>query len=212
MNKDSKTKNQMEKKYSFLQDKSKSFLYEIDAESLDIQSVIEQFKLIDRVKSKEHFPSQDPAYWRVSQKLVGSTFGQKVLKNSETDDAIFFYSKHCHGCKKFGPLFEQVARMSMGSSGDEAKDELKGITFSRMNNTLNTQEGAGDFGYTPVFTFYKKGFKNQPYILRPSYMNIGILMDFLLLTQDVGIYDAALIDSTFGSRKLEERKVRPIAI
>jgi len=91
----------------------------------------------------------------------------------------------------------------MGSSSDEMKEHLKGINFSRMNNTLNTLEGAANFGYTPVFTYYKKGFKNQPYILRPTYMNFGILEDFLTLTRDIGIYDNSVIDAAFDPNILK---------
>lgn len=75
MNKDAKMFQQMQKKYKFLSDKSRSFLYEIDAEDIELESVVEKFRLIDRVKLKEHYPSQDPAYWRASQKLVGTNFG-----------------------------------------------------------------------------------------------------------------------------------------
>lgn len=92
--------------------------------------------------------------------------------------------------------------MSMGSSSEDMKEHLKGITFSRMNNSLNAVEGAANFGYTPVFTYYKKGYKTQPYILRPTYMSFGILEDFLTLTRDMGVYDSSVVDSAFDANKL----------
>lgn len=198
----------MLKKYKFLHDKSKIYQYEIDAENLDMDQILTQFKQLDRLKLPEHHQSEDVPYWRVSKKLVGSTFHKNVTHKTEQDDAVFYYSKHCHGCKKFGPIFEQIARMSMGSSTEWIKNKFDGIEFSRMNNTLNTVEGASNFGYTPVFTYYKKGFKDTPFILRPQFMNFGILEDFLTVTRDMEILDSGVIDLAFGSDVLEQRKIK----
>jgi hypothetical protein len=106
MNKDFKTMKSMEKRFKFLGDKSKVYQYEIDAENLSPTQIVDQFKQLDRLKLPEHHMSDDEHYWRVSNKLVGSTFHQNVTQNEQTDDAVFYYSKHCYGCKKFGPIFE----------------------------------------------------------------------------------------------------------
>ena len=198
MNKDFEVMKNLQKKYKFLHDKSRVYQYEIDAENLSLTQIVDQFKNLDRQKLKEHFMTDDAPYWRVSNKLVGSTFHQNVTQNGDTDDAVFYYSKHCHGCKKFGPMFEQVARMSMGKSTEWIQNKFDGIKFSRINNSLNTIDGARNFGYTPVFTFYKKGYKQTPFILRPQYFGMGILEDFLTVTRDVQIMEHDVIDSAFN--------------
>ena len=210
MNKDGEVMKNMQKKYKFLGDKSKIYQYELDGENQTTAQILEQFKQLDRLKLKEYYPSEDEPYWRVSKKLVGSSFNDTVTYQQDQNDAVFYYSKHCHGCKKFGPIFEQIARLSMGSSSPILQDVFKNIRFSRMNNSLNAVEEAVHFGYTPVFTFFKKGYKNTPFVLRPQYMNFGILEDFLTVTRDVEIFDQDSIQKAFNEENLEVRRVRKI--
>jgi hypothetical protein len=92
--------------------------------------------------------------------------------------------------------------MSMGSSTEWMQNKFDGIKFSRMNNSLNTVKNGSNFGYTPVFTFYKKGYKQNPFILRPQYMHFGILEDFLCVTRDVKI-DDSLIENAFNQSVLD---------
>ena len=100
--------------------------------------------------------------------------------------------------------------MSMGSSTEWIQNKFDGISFSRINNTLNSIEGAKNFGYTPVFTFYKSGYKETPFILRPQFMNFGILEDFLTVTRDVSIMDQEVFSQAFSSEILEQRKVAKV--
>lgn len=200
---------QLQKKFKFLQDKSKVYQYEIDAEMLTPKQIVDQFKQLDRLQLPEYYMSDNEHYWRASNKLVGSTFHKNVLENEDTHDAVFYYSKHCHACKKFGPIFEQIARISMATTSDLIQNRFEDIKFSRINNSLNTVEGGSNFLYTPVFTFYKKGYKKTPFVLRPNYINLGIMEDFFSVTRDLEV-DESLMENAFSGEILEQRKVQAL--
>ena len=56
--------------------------------------------------------------------------------------ALFVYSKNCHGCKKFLPLYEELALEGW-------KDESNFLTYFRMNNDTNNSPHLEHFYATP---------------------------------------------------------------
>jgi hypothetical protein len=59
-------------------------------------------KEVKEGKAKETFKSQGkPKYKKFSTKLCGKNFKNVVLDN-DVNQAVFFYSKNCFACRKFG--------------------------------------------------------------------------------------------------------------
>lgn len=120
---------------------------------------------IDRQKEKEYYKTQKEAYWKVSRKLVGSDFKQKVIDNAKDDQMVFYYSNHCQSCKMYGPLYEEIAREKIFEDLNKDSHTFKGVTFNRINNGLNNLAEIPSFDYTPVFAFYKKGGGAVPFVM-----------------------------------------------
>ena len=87
---------------------SRTFEYFIDG-ALTPSQMLSKLVKIDRNKEEEYFRSAPEPYWKNSRKIVGSQFKEKILQNSD-DQAVFFYSNHCHSCKLLGPFYEEIAR------------------------------------------------------------------------------------------------------
>jgi hypothetical protein len=83
MNKDLKVMKQMQKKYKFVGDKTKTFKYLIDAENQDMTAILDQFKKMDRLKLPEYYESEDEPFWKVSNKLAASNFHQNVTHKQD---------------------------------------------------------------------------------------------------------------------------------
>lgn len=66
---------------------------------------------VERVKSGAEPPylhcERERPYERYSNKLVGSTFGQ--ILQSPNDELVFYYSRNCASCKRFGKQYELLA-------------------------------------------------------------------------------------------------------
>ena len=80
------------KKYKFLSDNTKVYSYKIDAEHQSVKEIMHDLKKINKMDFKEHYMTGDLAYWRVSNKLVGSNFREKIVEQNDAHDAVFYYS------------------------------------------------------------------------------------------------------------------------
>jgi hypothetical protein len=51
-----------------------------------------------------------------------------------------------------------------------------------MNSDENHLKHSQNFAYTPVFTIYKAGNKQAPYVYRSNKFTVDLLKDFLTIT------------------------------
>ena len=90
---------------------------------------------------------------------------------------IYHYSHHCHGCKKFGGKFEDFAKN---------KNNFPNLNFYRINNDANKSEGVRNYNSTPVFVYYKSGYK-YPFIYKQPIFTEQLFEDFLKITSELKI-------------------------
>ena len=174
--KDKKKRDALVRDNPFLQDPTLTYIYKIDL-SKDVEEFLEELKSIDRLEKEHYYKSEEPTDWRVSRSLVAATFHNAVLENDK-HQAVYYYSKDCHGCKKFGPFFERLAIESL------VLPKQVDIEFNRINNSLNhTGPLVRSFQHTPVFSLFKKGTKNiAPYVYKQPFMTFDLLRDFYDVT------------------------------
>ena len=126
-------------------------------------------------KVPESFKSQPPPnYAKYSKKIVGSTFKKEIIESNK-DQAIFFYSKHCHACKKYGGIYESFALENLRNANST-------VEFNRMNSDTNHPDCFPNFQYTPIFMVLRKEDKNSPYIYRSQWFTPDLLKNFLDVT------------------------------
>ena len=151
-------------------------------ESLNI-SASSIIPFMDKVISKEwpeNFTTQiPPKKESFSRKIVAENFEKKIIK-SKKDQLVFNYSRFCHGCEKFGPLYEKIAK---DYTIDGRNVDLK---FNRMDNDENSLEKYANFASTPIFAYYKKGCID-PYVYVNTKMNERLLTDWISATSSLTI-------------------------
>lgn len=206
----------LKERYKFLNDNTRTHEYKIEAGDLETSEILEKLVKIDRQQLEEYFKSEEETYWTTSRRITGKDFPKKILveehntKNGETNpdtdnQAVLFYSNHCHGCKKFGPYFEELSRIKIVEEGaiergeKEGRSELHSINFNRINNSNNSPEGTRLFGYTPVFAFYKKGIKNRPIVMNPIFITPELLKDFFVVSRDFNVIPDETVEKIFGN-------------
>jgi hypothetical protein len=157
---------------------TRSYLYSLPLESsLSSQIICRFIEVAQADKLPEYHRSQkEPNYPKFSRKVVGSSFAEEVLRN-DMNVGVMFYSKHCHGCKKFGGLFEELARGAKSRRSTTMK-------FCRMNSDTNALDCAPNYPYTPAFLLYRNqsSGKEIPYVLRVSRLPMEVLRDFYEVT------------------------------
>lgn len=72
-----------------------------------------------------------------------------MLFQPEYEQALFVYSKNCHGCKKFLPLYEELAAENLRSKSESA------FIFNRINNDENNSPLLNYFWSTPKILFFR---------------------------------------------------------
>ena len=107
--------------------------------------------------------------------LTGSEYKSK--RDEPGDKIIYHYSQHCHGCKKFGGKYEELARN---------KWMFPGLTFYRTNNDHNKAEGVRNYNTTPVFAYYKNGC-TIPFLYKMPIFTEELFQDFLRITGEVSL-------------------------
>lgn len=121
----------------------------------------------------------EPSYKRHTRKLIGGESFMKDIEETKGNQAVLFYTKHCGGCKKFSPLYEELAKKSIESLGTLFEEP---IIFNRINNDYNKLKGTRNFFSTPIFALYKEGFKTNPLVYKGSIMTEQIMHDFFELS------------------------------
>lgn len=218
MNKERGKYEKLKKKYKFLSDNTRTHQYKIDADVKEVEEIVEGLVKIDRQQMEEFHNSEEERYWRCSRKIIGKEFKQKVLQGDNNlnfglnpdsgNQAVFYYSNHCHGCKKFGPFYEELVRKQVIESASfargtrETPSDLHSITFNRINNSKNDPEGVKQFAYTPVFAFFKKGYKHRPIIMNPIYVTTAILNDFFTVSRDVKVIPDSTVNDIYSEKGL----------
>lgn len=72
-----------------------------------------------------------------------------IFKNPN-DQALFVYSKNCHGCKKFLPVYEELAKTNL-------QENMKGdMIFNRINNDENNSILLDYYWSTPKLLFLRE--------------------------------------------------------
>lgn len=146
-------------------------------ESLNISanSIIPFMEKVINKEWPENFDSQiPPKKMSFSRKITAKNFEKKII-TSKKDQMMWIYSRFCHGCEKFGPLYEKIAR---DYSVDGINDRLK---FNRFDNDENSLEKYVNFDSTPIFCYYKKNYDN-PYVYSSTKMNERLLNDWIAST------------------------------
>jgi thiol-disulfide isomerase/thioredoxin len=127
----------------------------------------------------EGFKSQnEPKKVSFSRKIVGKNFEKKIVK-SRKNQMLWLYSKNCHGCEKFGPVYEKIAQEYVKNS----LDRTNSIKFNRMDNDENSMEGYRLYDSTPIFAMHKMGdHKSRPYIYADTKLNENLLRSWIDIT------------------------------
>lgn len=178
-----------------------SYNYLLDPEC-GPKEFIEAMKKIENLEMPMYYKSEEASPWKVSKKLVGSTFKDHVI-NSSLDQAVYFYSKNCHGCKKFGHHFEEIAVASMMNPPDTP------IGFNRINSMINhLGPDLKNFHSTPIFSLYKRQCKTlPPVVYKQPYFTPELLNDFYKVSVSWEPIPASSLTKLFSDELLNRRSV-----
>jgi len=129
---------------------------------------------------------------------VSSTWGDKI--DNTKDSVVFFYSKDCHSCKRFGPIFERVAYESNRERNKE--HEFSMAKYYRINGTYNAVRDIINYPWTPIFMVIKKGYKDKPLILRPTFLTPQMFLEFIENSLKWEIMDEKVAERLFSKESL----------
>ena len=101
------------------------------------------------------------------------------MLQSSNDEVVFYYSRNCSSCKRFGKLYEQLAR--------EYEQNGSSIHFNRLDNDKNKMKEGYNYNETPVFAYFKQGFKQRPFIYKRAYFTDEYFRHFVELTSEIRI-------------------------
>lgn len=182
--------------------------------SLSAQDMLKTIIKIDRKIQEPYYKSQEPTYWRNSNKLTGATFEKEILNDNEVDHAVFFYSNYCHACKMIGPEYEGLVREKLAFDhhfgADSETNIYRELKFNRINNSLNSLPGTRNFAYTPVLALYKRGTKLVPYLFKSNIFAPQLLRDFFTVTRDSRVMVKEEIETCFEEQKLNNMSLRNV--
>jgi thiol-disulfide isomerase/thioredoxin len=146
-----------------------------DSQSFDKQSLMNFCnQLIEGNAKIEQRTQKPPIAHHVSRKVVGLEFKEKILDNQK-DQVVFYFSHHCGSCKKFLPIFEDLAKESLEAIRNR-------IIFNRINNEKNQSPFQEYNVTTPKIFFYKVGAKSDPFEYRSEFLTKKMLKDFINTT------------------------------
>jgi hypothetical protein len=219
MNKDKKFAEFIVKKFPFLVNGDKSHFYkfvEADAaakggfRNLDLEKMTgaEFLGFLDRAGAgelKHWYKSEEAMYQKCSKKLTGNSFKENIAESHRNgqDSVVFWYSKECHACRNFGPLFETFARESHRDYNE--KYSFTKPRYFRINGHLNSTPDVQNLPWTPVFSVIKQGYPNNPLILRNSMLTPKMLLDWIEISVDYAPIDRSVADGLFSQENLQLR-------
>ena len=184
-----------------MNDESQTHTYKLDAD-VEPEEFVADLVGIQQYKKKPYFKSEDPVDWKVSRQLTADSFAASVIDNDK-DQAVYFYSDNCHGCKQFGKFYEHLAIENL------VVPRASEIEFSRINNSLNhLGPHIKNFLYTPVFSLFKRKHKHSPpYVYKQQYMTGKSLRDFYEATHLMEPISSEQESDLFSDRQVAKRKV-----
>lgn len=145
--------------------------YKFQEDEITKESLISFCNDLLNGKATFNFKSQKPGITDFySRKIVGSEFNRKVIL-SPYHQAVFYYSHNCGGCKKFLPLFEEIAKENL------EKPETN-LTFNRIDNERNQSEVHDVYFSTPKIVLYRNDSKEKPFEYRSDKLNKKLLSSF----------------------------------
>ena len=199
--KDKPTRDKVLERNAFLKDDTLTFGYKLDPDC-GPGDFLSSMKKIDNLEYPHFYRSEDERDWKISRHVVGSTFHHNVI-NNDKDQAVYFYSDHCFGCKKFGKHFEELAMRDMISP---PKGE---IGYSRINNSLNhLGPDTYNFQSTPVFALYRRHFKDRrPQVYRQPYLTGPMLFDFYDVSLQFDTLSDDVVSQIFSNEAISMRQV-----
>lgn len=142
-------------------------------------------------KAKFNYRSQKiPQVHHFARKVVGSEFKNKILL-SDYNQIIFYHSQHCGGCKKFLPLFEELAKDNLTKPDTD-------LTFNRIDNEKNQSEFQEVYLSTPKIIIYRKDLKAHPYEYRSNMLTKSLLQKFISATLSYSVINDWESIKSFG--------------
>ena len=169
---------------------NKEFISENLIEFMDgiVAESVEQTYKSQMAPKKKHF----------CRKIVGKNFEKKVINNKK-DQVQFCYSRACHGCERFGPIYEKIAQDYY------VKGEDSDIKFNRMDNDNNNLPGYKNFDSTPIFAYYKSGIgiKSKPYLYSNNKLNESMLQSWINITKTFHVIN----DTSFMSKLIPNQNI-----
>lgn len=121
---------------------------------------------------------------------MGSQIGQLFEENRT--EALFVYSKNCHGCKKFLPIYEELARENLEKTQDD------NFIFNRINNDENHSNLLQYMWSTPKILLFRNNDlatgdsltdKKLIYEFRGNILNKQLMSDFFRISSQYSLID-----------------------
>lgn len=157
--------------------------YEYSFSSLTTSNVVEFcHQLLENGAKSAKISQKAPDFQKYSRRVVGKDFRENIIENDK-DQVIFYYSKNCGSCKRFLPLFEELAYENL-----KFKDSP--TEFNRINNDENQNPLQEVYVSTPKIVIYRKGLKQKPYEYRSSMLNKTMLAQFIGITLGFDVISA----------------------
>jgi thiol-disulfide isomerase/thioredoxin len=163
--------------------------YQYPFTSLTTSNVVEFcHQLIEGRATPAKISQKASDFQRYSQRVVGKNFKEAILDNDK-NHIVFYYSKNCGSCKRFLPLFEELAYDNLHRKDSDA-------IYDRINNDENQNPNQEVYVSTPKIVIYKNGFKHKPYEYRSAMLNKNMLTNFINITLGFEVVE--------GTAKLEQ--------
>lgn len=174
-------------------------LYQYPFNSLTTSNVVEFcHQLLEGRATPARVSQKAPDFQRYSRRVVGKDFKENIVDNDK-DQVIFYYSKNCGSCKRFLPLFEELAYENF-----HYKDSPK--MFNRINNDENQNPHQEIYVSTPKIVIYRNGFKQKPYEYRSSMLNKTMLAQFINITLGFDLLESTANYQQFASGAVDYMK------
>lgn len=154
--------------------------FRLSGSSLDKEGLVAFCRSLESGEAQPHFKSQKaPLTTYYSRKVVASEFDQRVLE-SPYNQLIFYYSHHCGSCKKFLPMFEEMALENL-------RHPQHKLTFNRIDNEHNQVASQEVLLSTPKIVLFRTDSRGSPIEYRSDKLNSSLLRGFINASLDFSL-------------------------